>query len=286
MLKELMVGVIRSLSNIRTKYIFVAASFEAAVAGLILAFFGVQGWDMPTPLATTVLVILLLMLVIALGTVIYEIVRSIRKYLEERATSSSWVSKEEPGLLDYEADGKRATERFAKEILKLNINTGKIANNLTRYAIEFTNLNKSGKIIDGTEKQKKANKVAKDIDRNAIHIEKRTELFNALVNDIARNYNGVIMKTEIHTEEDKTAFQSFSNTLVSYEQATSGAINSVRQYRDSVRNIEKQNLSRTIRIASARLGNGLDGLLKTFRNSSQNSSSMRAKLDRKLRANQ
>ncbi len=284
--QEFMVGVIRSIFNIRTNYIFYAASVVAVASGLILAFFEVQGWDMPTPLAIFLLVVLFLMLFIALGVVCYEVILGVRKYFEERATSSSWVSKEEPGLLDYEADGKRATERFTKELLKLKMNTEKFTNKLNRYSTEFNNLNRPGKAIKGNEKQKKANKVAKDIERNAIYIEKRAKLFDALVNDIGRNYNGLIVHTVIHTEEDKAVVNNFLDTLVLYEQSTSGAINGVKQYRDSIRNIENQNLSRTIRIASARLWGGLDSLLKTFRNSSQNSSLMRVKLDKKLHTNQ
>ena len=280
-----MVGIIRSISNIRKKNIFGAASVGAIVSGLILAFYEVQVWDMPTPVAIFIVVVLYLMFFIALGVGCYEIILGIRKYFEERATSPSWVSKEEPGLLDYEADGERATERFAKEILKLTTNTEKVTNKLNRYTTEFNNLNKSGKIIKGIEKQKKANKVAIDIDCNAIYIEKRAKLFDALVKDIDRNYTGRIMKTVIHTEEDKMAVQEFLGVLVSYEQATSGAIIGVKQYRDSVRNIEKQNLSRTIRITSARLGDGLDNILKTFRDSLQNSSRIREKLDKRLHTN-
>jgi len=278
-----MVGVFRSISNIRKKPIFWAASVAAAVSGLILAFFEVQEWDMPIPLAIFILVVFLLMLFIALGVACYEIILGIRKYFEERATSSAWVSKEKPGLLDYEADGKHAIERFTKELLKLNTNTEKFTTKLNRYSTEFNNLKKSGKIIKGIEKQKKANKVAKDIDRNAIYIERRVDLFDALVNDIDRNYTGIITKTVIQTEEDKIAVQNFLGSLFSYEQSMSGAINGVTQYRNSVRAIEKQNLSRTIRIASARLGDGLDNLLKTFQNSFQNSSYMRKKFDKKLR---
>jgi hypothetical protein len=286
MFKGILVGIISVFSNIRTKFIFGAAGFGAAVSGLILAFFEVQGWNMPTPLAIAVFAILFLMLVVAVGAIIYEIVRSIRKYLEEHATSSSWVSKEEPGLLDFEADGTRATERFTKEITKLKTNTEKLAKKLTKYTSEFTDWNKSGKVIAGTEKQKKANNVAKDIDRNAIYIANRTELFNALIHDIARNYNGAISNAPIQTEEDKKNIRSLSDSLVFYEQATFGAINSVGRYRNAVREIEKQNISRTIRIASARLGNGLDRLLETFQDSHQNSSSMRVKIDKRLSANQ
>lgn len=281
-----LVGIISVFSNIRTKFIFGAASFGAVLSGLILAFFEVQGWNMPIPLAIAVFTILFLMLVVAVGAIIYEIVRSIRKYLEERATSSSWVSKEEPGLLDFEADGTRATERFAKEITKLTINTGKLTEKLTKYTSEFTDWNKSGKVIAGTKKQKKANNVAKDIDRNAVYIEKRVKLFDALENDITRNYSGVVVNTVMNTEEDKAMVQNFLDTLVSYEQSASGAINSVKKYRDSVRNIERQNVSRTIRIASARLGGGLDSLLRTFQNSSKNSSLLRIKLDKGLHPNQ
>ena len=165
------------------------------------------------------------------------------------------------------------------------MNTEIFTNKLNRYSTEFNNLNKPGKTIKGNKKQKKANKVAKDIERNAIYIEKRAKLFHALVNDIARNYNGIIKNTVINTEEDKGVVQKFLDTLALYEQSTSRAINGIKQYRDSVRNVEKQNISRTIRIASARLGDGLGSLLDTFRNSSQNSSLMRVELDKKLHTN-
>lgn len=281
-----MAGAIRSIFNIRTKFIFGAAGFVAIVSGLILAFFEVQGWDMPTPLAIFIMAVLFVMLFIGLGAVCYAVILGIRKYFEERATSASWVSKEEPGLLDYEADGIRAMERFTKEISKLTTNTQKLTTKLRRYTAEFNKFKKLGKIIKGIEKQNKANKVAKDIDRNAVYIEKRARLFDALENDITRNYNGIIANTVINTEEDKAMVQNFLDALVSYEQSVSGGINSLNKYRDSVRDIERQNLSRTISIASARLGRGLDSLLRIFQNSSNNLGLIRVKLDKRLHPSQ
>lgn len=277
-----MVGLIRSMFNVRTSYIFGAAGLAAVVVGLIFALYEVQGWKMPVPLAVFLLTILFLMLFVALVVICFEIINGVRKFFDERATSASWVSKEAPGLLDYEADGEYAAKRFTEELLKLTKDTKELGATITKYSVEFENLNKSGKTNKGIDKQKKANKVAKSYDRSAIYIEKRAELFNALVKDIARNYNGVITVAVMHTEEDRMAAQNLLNALVLNEESTSKAIYNVQQYRDTVRDFERKNFSRTIRIASARLGDGLDSLLKTLRLYVQNSSHMRANLERKL----
>lgn len=239
-------------------------SFGAIVIGLILALYGVQGWKMPTALAVVLLSILFVLLALSIGMLCVAAFKAIKQFMENRATSAAWISTEVPGLLDYEADSERDSKRFNKELKQLTIDTVRLGKTLTLQSKQMRDLNKSGKAIKGTEKQKRGNRAGKVIDRSALYIEKRIELFKVLINDMDRNYNGLIAATRINTEEDRAVVARFATVLESARKSTSASIISIKSYRDSVRLVEKQNLSRAVRIASNRLGNGLDNIIELF----------------------
>lgn len=109
------------------------AGFAAVIIAIIFAIYQVQGWKMPTPLAVFLLATLFLMLFTSLGIICFELISVSRQFLEHRATSASWLSREAPGLLDYEADGERASQRFLKEINKLAIDTQKLGDILAKH---------------------------------------------------------------------------------------------------------------------------------------------------------
>jgi len=264
-------------NNFRLR-IGVPAAFAAAIVPIVLAIYEVQGWTMPTPLGETLVVILLIMMIVAPVIVFYEFGRRGFQILEARATSAAWVSAEEPGLLDYEADGMRASERFVKELAKLAKDTRKLGESLPRHTERILAAAKNPRL-----KQKRANQSAKSIDRSAMFIEKRASLLQALVKDIFRNFNGLVTTSSLETEEDKSAAVGLTAILEGNRSAVEEAIISTSGYRDSVRNVEKQNLSRTVRIATKRLGDGLDDTLKILRQFSANSRKLREMLERRLR---
>lgn len=259
------------------------ASFIAIVIGIVFVIYEVQGWKMSTPLAVIFVVILLLMVLVAIGMILFELFSAGRQFLERRATSASWLSREAPGLLDYEADWERANKRFLKELNRLGSDSKKVGKTLAMETKRTQALVKSGKPLKGTKKQKSGNRAAKSIDRSAIYVEKRTELFEALVKEITRNQDGIITALSLHTEEHKAAAQAFVPALQSSEGATSGAVAAITEYRNSVRSLGQQNFSRTIRIASKRLGDGLDSMLKVFQQFQNSSHRLRTNLENKLR---
>lgn len=238
---------------------------------------------MPASLAMFLVGTLFLLTFVALVIICYETINAVRQFLEHRATSASWLSREAPGLLDYEADGERASKRFTKELNSFVINTQKLANILATHSKRMQALTKSGKALKGTEKQKRGNQAGKSIDRSAIYIEKRVKLFEALVEEIARNYDGFITAISLDTVEDRATAQDLVTALQFSENATSGATTGIMGYRNSVKSVEQQNLSRTIRVSSKRLGDGLDSILKVFKQYQNNSRRLRTNLENKLR---
>jgi hypothetical protein len=260
------------------KRIGVEASLASVALGLFLAAFQVQGWTMPKAVAIVVIVLLGLMSTVALSAIIYEVVRAVRAFLEHRATTPSWVSTEKPGLLDYEADGIRANERFAKELNKLNRGTEKLGGQLERHTERF----ERSKNASGKTKQRRANRSARDIDRSAVFMEKRLDLLQALVKDIVRNSEGVIASTDIETDADLAAAKEFRDTLAEGREATAGTLESTGGYRESVKQIEEMNLSRTMRIASRRLAASLDGVEKMLRKHQGGLASLVRSLDSKI----
>lgn len=88
----------------------VPAAFAAVVISIVLGISEVQEWEMPAPLAVTIIVILLMMVTAAIGDIFYELVRAIQRLLFNRAVTADWVSTEAPGKLDFEPDYRRASD--------------------------------------------------------------------------------------------------------------------------------------------------------------------------------
>jgi hypothetical protein len=242
----------------------VLASFTSVSIGLFLAAFQVQGSHMPHDVALALDSFLGLMIVAAVVAMGWEAFKFVRGYLEHRATSASYVSSEEPGLLDYEADGMRANKRFTRELNKLARQTATLNRRLERHTKRAARLvGKSAK-----RRQRHANRSARSVSRNAVFVAKRLDLFEALVKDIAttRNTHGLAVSVlNPETREEIDATKTFQATLKGTHEITQGTIKSTEEYRRSVQDIEDQNLSRTMRIASNALGSALDGVIGTLR---------------------
>lgn len=69
---------------------------------------------------------------------------------------------------------------------------------------------------------------------------------------------------DLNTDDEIEAARTLLGTLSSGIPATESAIKGVSSYRDAVRGVREQNLSRTITIAAARLVAALDDALKVL----------------------
>jgi hypothetical protein len=256
----------------------VVTSLGSVAIGLLLAVFQVQGWTMPKILALLLIALLIAMIAASVAVVVYEVVRAIRLFFEHRATSPSWVSSERPGLLDYEADGIRASERFAKELNKLNGDTTRLGKKLRRHTEAFA----GGEGTDAKRRQKRADRSAKDINRSAVFIEKRLAFLQALVKDITRNAEGLIAVADFGTPEDLAQGQEFRAVLDGGCRVTSDTLAIIAEYREATRTTQQLNLSRTMRIASGRLVSALDGIVKTMRSHESGTRKLVQVLDRKI----
>src|SRR5215204_1001387 len=258
--------------------IVVCASLASASIALLLAAFQVQEWTMPKLLAVILIVLLIVMLLVAVLVIVYEVVRAVRRYLKHRETSASWVSSEKPGLLDYEADGTAASERFTEQLEKLSRATQQLGEKLDGHTEAFERSKGKG----AKARQKRANRSAKDIDKSAVVIEERLELLQALVKDIVRNADGLIASIDLDTEEDIDGAKAFREVLEQTHQATAETLESIRGYRETVKEQERMNLSRTIRIADGRLARALEGVEKMLRKHHSGSVQLVRSLDRKI----
>ena len=219
---------------------------------------------MSPQLAAPILTLLFLFVGIFMTMIVIEFIKAIRQFLDTRATSAEWVPTDNPGLLDYEADGERAIKRFTKELKQIATDTLKLAKNVVRYTKQMNDLAKSGKTAKGIDKQKRGNAIGSEITQSAIYIEKRTQLFDALTKDVIRNYNGLIDSMNIVTEEDRHAAEILLNSLDAFDSSISFAVSSMGEYRKIVKELEQRNLSRVIREATKRLADGLGKMIDCF----------------------
>jgi len=83
-------------------------------------------------------------------------------------------------------------------------------------------------------------------------------------------------------DEDIEAGRSLLTTLDNNVAVTKETLASVSSYRNAVRGLERQNPSRTLRIASKRLGEALDVILKTLRKYNSDSQGLKGVLAKKM----
>jgi hypothetical protein len=103
-----------------------------------------------------------------------------------------------------------------------------------------------------------------------------------LVKDIVRNAEGLIGSLGIETDADLDAAKEFRETLNQVHQVTTETLGSVGGYQESVKELERLNLSRTVRIASGRLAASLDGVEKMLRKHVSGSLKLVRALDSKI----
>jgi hypothetical protein len=256
------------------------AGFGVAAIGLVFAAYQVQGWKMPRLLAAALIASMLAVAGIALLSIVWEVISEVRGWREHRATHASWVSAEPPGKLDYEADGLRAQERFTRELLKQAKETHRLGKKLARYTKRIGRRRFSGP----RRRQRQANRSAKSIERGAVFIEKRVELLKALVKDVERNYQGYISIAvpEVDTEAEFQAAMELRNSLESGRATTAETLRSASEYRESIKELETQNLSRTVRIASGRLEKAQSGIVAVLRSHERATAGIIREFDKKL----
>ncbi len=238
---------------------------------------------MPQPLFIFIIVIMLLMVVIAVGVILNEVGKAARRIWRQRAVSATWISKENPGLLDFEADFKKGSNRFTIEMKKLGNDTQRLATQLNKHQKQILKLAKSS---SPRKKQKIANKAAKDIGRSAAFISKRKELFDALVNEIHRNGSGLLSVRSFDEKEDIETGYALQKTLGESVNVTKVAVDSLSKYRESTKSLRDRNLSRTIRVESDRLMEALDHISKTLQRYNANSQKLNVIITKKLPPNQ
>jgi hypothetical protein len=266
-------------TQLNVRRIGVTAAFAGVAVPILFGIYEVQGWQVPTPLAAPLVGLVWLMIVIAVGVIVAEVVQGIGRVREHLATSAAWISKEEPGLLDYEADGLRAVERFAKEMDGLSKDTERLNGTMGRSTAEF---GKAEIQTNPKKKQRTADKTAKAIDRSAIYIERRAELLHAVTRDVIRNYRGAIEHSEFATDEDRAAAQGLRTVLDDVAASSETSAAQVRTYRQTVEGIHNQNLSRSVRIATGRLVVALDDIVKALDANRRGSRRLSDQLRKKL----
>ncbi len=250
----------------------VAAPSGAVVAGIILALFEVQGWNMPTPLAVLLLIILFGLLALFISAVCLSGIKTIVQLAEHNATSAVWISREVPGVLDCEVDGPRATNRLLKECIKINSSFQKYGKELMAQSKLLEELEIPNKKIKAKGKLKIANRIGIAIDHNAVYIEKRIKLFEILTNEITRNYRVMIETFNMTNERDRFSAIQLKSAFTKFDKAAGEILNAITHNKNAAELITKSNINRMVRLTSIRFKKALDdlscGFIK-FQNESQ-----------------
>jgi hypothetical protein len=110
-------------------------------------------------------------------------------------------------------------------------------------------------------------------------------LLEAIIKDVMRNQTGLVSALDLASDEDDLeAAKEFLEVLDGAHSTTAASMVSLAEYSESVRGLEKQNASRTLRIACRRLANALDGVLKALRRFDSGSGQIRGSLRQKIAA--
>jgi Na+/phosphate symporter len=226
----------------------------------------------PKPLALALATFLLL------AWIALEIFRGLQRFLEHRATNTAWLSAEPPGVLDYVPDSLRAMERFTRLLDKQAEDTQRVGEKMGKHAARLERAAKKSP----QAQQRLAKRVARDINKSAVFSEKRLKLLNALVCEIDRNYTAWFAVVAPESPEAAESLRGMRDSLASNRSSTHEAIESVIGYRASVKDIEEQNIARTMNAATKRLGAALDGTVRGFKKHEQNAADAVRVLDNRL----
>src|SRR5262249_1987693 len=159
----------------------------------------------------------------------------------------SWVAATEPGLLDYEADAMRTARRYTKVLTRMARRTAWLGLR-TRFYTKVTEV--LGPHITARARQRLANRMASGINENAAYTEKRVELLQKLVDDLDRNYRGIITNQSLDTPEEIAQAKQFRATLDGNRQISGEAADSTLGYQQTLGQTAELNLSRSLTIAS------------------------------------
>jgi hypothetical protein len=256
------------------------AGFFVAAIGLVFAAYQVQGWKMPRLLAAVLIASMLMVAGIALFSIVWEAIKEMRDWRERRETSTAWIAAEPPGLLDYVPDMNRASNKFVRQMGRLNRDTTRVGKQTTRDARTI----KWALLFGPRAGQLWANHSAKGILRSAVFIEKRSTHLRKTVDEFARAQEGQLTSLGAPgSEEERVALESLREIVASRSASTTEAIVSVSGYRDAVREFSQQNYSRALRVSNKRLAEQLDAVLVILRRSLKDSERLEALLERKVR---
>ena len=253
-----------------------SAALVSASLGILFAVLQAQGWTVPKPLALVAL--LGVVIVVAATWFLFEVLRALRRLYEHLLTTPSWVESDPPGQLDFPVDGNRSLKRFTKELKRLT----KPTKRLNRRIVIVTRLLAISANWDARIKRLVANLPSKHILRNGVYIQKRAELFGELVRDVHRNYEGFLSIMPLDTDEEVEAAKGWRSSLRGMHEGTADSIRANTGYRDSVRDLENQNLSRALRLACKKLADGLDSVVLVFRQHEKRTGELLRVFDQRL----
>ena len=232
----------------------------AVVLGLVLGLFEVQGWKMPTPVAAFILVFLFLFFAIIVAMLVIEVIKVVERFKEQRAISAQ-VSNNAPGILDCKVDGERATARLLAELNRWQVDIGVLSTEMKVFSSDLQDASER----DNPEKQlRKANKVGKQINSSAEHVEKRIILFETLTREIIRDYELMISTLNMAVERDKISAKNLKSGFEGFDKAGTTIIEGILLGKEGAELSKQSNLTRIIREASKKLENSLGKLNSCF----------------------
>jgi hypothetical protein len=257
------------------------AGFVLAAIGLVFAAYQVQGWTMPRLLAALLIGLLLAVAAVALFSIVWEAIKEVQRWRERRETSTAWIAAEPPGMLDYVPDMKRASKKFVRQMSRLNRDTSRIGNQMSRDSRSI----KLAVLFGPRAAQLWANHSARGILRSAVFIERRTDHLRATIAEFARAREGQLASLPAATNEEERAALAEARAAVAEQSATTAeAIDSVEGYRVAVLDVSQNNFSRTLRVSSHQLAEQLAAVIVVLRRSLKDSQRLEELFEEKARS--
>jgi hypothetical protein len=218
---------------------------------------------------------------VAVVSILWEAIKEIRGWRERRETSTAWIAAEPPGLLDYVPDMSRASNKFVRQMSRLNRDTSRVGKQTSRDARTI----KWVLVFGPRASQLWANHTARGILRSAVFIEKRATHLRKTVDEFARAQEGQLMGLDAPGNDEERAALDLARKAVAERSATTAeTIESVSGYRDAVRDLSEKNYSRTLRVSNQRLAEQLDTLIAVLRHSLKDSQRLEVLMERKARS--
>lgn len=170
---------------------------------------------------------------------------------------------DEEGLLDFLANGERASQDLTNILAKLSRDNQNMTNRITRHTASMQQLTNNPTAGSAGRFHKISLLAASDMNTFSNKVEDILPLFEDTIDRLSKNYSGYIRLVDptVDDQEGITRFRQLTEALLHSSREASAGMHS---YRDAVIGIGERKISKELNRASRKQAEALNGILSNL----------------------